>query len=309
MAASPGLAGASTRLLRGSSWSSRHPSLRSWTRSSWRRNSGALAWPSLADSHAHLDDEVFAADIDAVIARAMDAGVGLIVTVGSDLPSSERGVRLAESYPQVYAAVGFHPHFVDGLGPAELRELRRLAADRKVAAIGEIGLDFYRMHSPKERQIVAFREQLDLAAELGLPPLVHSRDAEEETWVIMSEWASAQHRETESLGVMHCFSGDADMARRYADLRFLVSIAGNVTFPKASSARQVARELPLKSMLIETDAPTLAPVPYRGKRNEPAHLKIIAEAVAETRGTSSEAIADATRNNLMRLLHPHVRDL
>jgi TatD DNase family protein len=246
------------------------------------------------DAHAHLEDPAFANDVDIVLKQAEEAGVDAIVTAGSDLASSRRAVALAGQYEPVYAAVGFHPHEARKMTAGDIQELRDLAAHPKVVAIGEIGLDFYRNHSPREAQFDAFRQQLTLAAELGLPVVVHARDAEAEVEEELTTWAqdgSLRH------ALLHCFSGDLAQAERYAALGFLVSFAGPVTYPKNDELGTITRRLPLSHMAIETDAPYLPPQGHRGHRNEPAHVAVVAERIAALRGLSFESIAEATSVN------------
>ena len=249
----------------------------------------------LVDTHCHLDDRQFDADRDAVIERAYKSGVEQIIAVGYDLVSSRRSVALAQSRPGVFAAVGIHPHDAAKAPQDYLETLRELAKDRGVVAVGEIGLDFYRDLSPRTVQRKVFIEQLRLARELNLPVVIHCRDATADVYEILV-------REAVGLsGVMHCFSGNWENAKRFLGLGFYISIAGPVTFNKNSVLTEVVRNVPLGRLLLETDAPYLAPVPYRGKRNEPAYLVWIAQRVAEIRGTTLEEVAAATFSNALRL--------
>lgn len=250
----------------------------------------ATEW-ALIDSHAHLDDAAFDADRDAVVARAREAGVAAIVTVGADLASSRKAVDLAERYHSVYAAVGVHPHDATRVNDAALAELRALAAHPKVVAIGETGLDFYRDLSPRPAQLNAFRAHLELAAELDLPAIVHDREAHAEVMRELEDWTRANSR---ARGVLHCFSGDEEMAHRAADIGFWVSLAGTVTFAKASRPQRVAAAIPLERLVVETDCPYLAPEPRRGRRNEPAYVRLVAERVARLRGIQLEQVARAS---------------
>ena len=253
------------------------------------------------DSHAHIDGEEFDADRDEVIARARAAGVGAILNVGTGDPRSgslERAVRVAEAYENVYAAAGVHPHdarlFDDAVGE-QLRKL--LAGSPRAVAWGEIGLDYHYDHSPRDVQREVFRRQLRLAHEAALPVVIHSREADEDTVEILAEGWQAAGRG----GVMHCFGGGLRMAERVLELGFHVSFAGNVTFKKAEPLREAARLVPLDRLLVETDCPYLAPVPHRGRRNEPAFAADTARFVAELRGVSPEELGRVTTENFARL--------
>ena len=229
-----------------------------------------MAGPELIDTHAHLDDERFAEDLDDVLARALAAGVTRIVTVGTDLASSARAVEIAARHDAVYAAVGIHPHDAKS-APAEWRaELARLVSHRKVVAMGEIGLDFHYLHSPAQVQEDLFSWQLELAKELGLPVIVHSREAEQRTMAVLE--GAAGNSDGSVRGVMHCFSGSMKTMARVAGIRMDVSFAGAVTFKNADELREVAAGAPMGRMLVETDSPYMSPEPYRGKRNEPARV-------------------------------------
>ncbi|MHB1134116.1 MAG: TatD family hydrolase [Chloroflexota bacterium] len=260
--------------------------------------------PALVDSHAHLDDEAFAADRADVLARARAAGVTRIVSVGADLASSRANVALAASTPGVWASVGVHPHEAAGLNEAAgldeaaLAELRSLAAQPRVVAIGEIGLDFYRDLSPRPAQQAAFRAQLALARELGLPAIVHDREAHDEVLAVLREWAGAYPA---ARGVLHCFSGDEALARAAIELGFYISLAGPVTYANARRLQSLAAILPLERLLVETDCPYLTPVPRRGQRNEPALVALVAEKVAALRGLAPADLAAATTANARRL--------
>lgn len=243
----------------------------------------------LADTHAHLTHPDYRAD-DALAERAAARGVRRIITVGFDLATSEAGAALAAADARVWHAPGVHPHDAAAVGPDVMAQLRRLATLPRVAAIGETGLDFYRDRSPRDAQAAAFRTHLQLAVELGLPVIVHSRDAHEEVLAIWAEsgWGH---------GVMHCFSGDADIARRAIELGLYIGVAGPVTFGNAERVRAIVRDLPRERVLLETDCPYLAPDPYRGKPNEPAYLPLIAEAVARCWGATPAEVASITTAN------------
>lgn len=256
----------------------------------------------LIDSHCHLHDSEFDADREAVLTRAREAGVEAFVAIGTDLASSERAIELAAREPDVYATVGVHPHDASTLDVPALDRLRVLAKAPKVVAIGEIGLDFYRNLSTPEQQRRAFRRQLTVAVELGLPVVIHSRDADEASFEILDEYARhAKLPEGHSLGVMHCYAGDLPLAQRYVELGFLISISGICTYPKAEKTCAVAAGLPLESLAVETDAPYLAPKSHRGRRNEPAYVRETVEHIAQLRGQPYETVARATTASVARL--------
>lgn len=252
----------------------------------------------MIDSHAHLDFPQFDADRGQVIARAIGAGVISIINVGADLLSSERSVKLAERYPFVYAAVGIHPHDADTLNKASLGLLREMAMHPRVVAIGEIGLDYYRDLSPRDRQKAAFEQQLDLAEPLKLPVIIHDRDAHEDVMAVL------QHKSANGWrlqGVLHCFSGDLAMAHQAIDMGLYISIGGPVTFHNARKLPEIVREIPLTRLLLETDCPYLAPHPHRGQRNEPAYVLLVAEKIAELKKVSVAEVQRVTTKNVWDL--------
>jgi TatD DNase family protein len=245
----------------------------------------------LVDAHLHLDDPVFDADRDDVVRRARATGVTSMLTVGTNLATSRAAVALAERYPEVYAAVAVHPHEAAGLTDDILGELRALAGHRKVVAIGETGLDFARGDPPRDVQETAFRRHIGLSAETGLPLAIHCRDAFGAVFGILLEDGS-------SPGViMHAFSGTVENARTCLERGYAVSLAGPVTFRDAHLAVEVARMVPLHAMLVETDAPVLAPVPFRGRRNEPAFLPYTVERIAAVKAMPVDDVAAATTAN------------
>lgn len=248
----------------------------------------------LIDSHAHLEMKEFDPDRKEVIERAGLAGVDLIVTVGTNPGLSRKAISIARQHENVYATVGIHPHDAAGADDQTLDEMKSLARDPKVVAYGEIGLDYFRNISSREKQIEMFARQLELAGELNLPVIIHDRDAHEQTLRMVK--ASGVRR-----GVFHCFSGDWPMARQCIDLGFYVSVPGVVTFDKSRVLQEVVRQLPLDSMLLETDCPYLTPVPHRGKRNEPSFIVHTAKKVAEIRGMNWEEAAQAAAANTCRL--------
>jgi TatD DNase family protein len=253
---------------------------------------------NLIDTHTHLDFPQFDDDRERVIERAANAGVRAIVDVGTDLASSQAAVALAEAYSQVYAAVGVHPHDAKTLTEEMLEELRALASHPKVVAVGEIGLDFYRDLSPRDKQRRAFQQQLALAREIGKPVIIHDREAHTEVMDILRHWVEGSHK---SVGVLHCFSGDLVMAQEAIELGFYISIAGPVTFKNARRLRELVRQLPPEKLLVETDCPYLAPHPHRGKRNEPAYVKLVAQEVARIKELSLEEVARITSDNAQAL--------
>ena len=250
----------------------------------------------LIDTHAHLEMREFNDDRDDVINRAREAGVEYIVTIGTSIESSRDAVLLADKYDFIYAAIGIHPHEVKDILHPAYDILRHFAQHKKVVAYGEIGLDYHYEHSPRSDQKRKFRDMLREARELNLPVIVHDRDAHEDiVQIISEEWSP------DIGGVLHCFSGDAAMAKRVIEMGFSISIAGPVTFPKAESLREVVKQIPIEHLLIETDAPYLAPQPVRGKRNEPSFVRHTAEAIAALKGLSAEDVARITSFNAMQL--------
>jgi TatD DNase family protein len=251
----------------------------------------------LFDTHAHLHFADFDGDREAVLARARGAGVRRMLTIGTEAPSSQAAIALAHREPGVWAAVGVHPHDAGDSDESSLAQVEELARDPQVVAVGEIGLDFFRNLSPRDAQERVFRRFLELARRLRKPAVVHCRDAHAETLAILAE-----ERIGEVGGIMHCFSGDVDVARRCLDLGLLISLAGPVTYPNARALPDVARFVPGDRLVVETDCPYLPPQGYRGKRNEPAYLAVTAARVAELRGEPLEALADRTSDNARRLL-------
>lgn len=251
----------------------------------------------LIDTHAHLD--LLSAEglpVADAIERARKAGVESVITIGIDLESSRVAARLAQTHEGVYATVGVHPHSADNYETHIEGELRKLAAQGRVVAIGEVGLDYYRDRSPRDRQRAAFRHQLGLAAEVGLPVCIHSREASQDLQRILSE----DIRKPDTM-VLHCFSGDERLAAMMVEMGCYISLAGPVTFKNAVAAARVAETVPLERLLIETDCPYLAPHPHRGARNEPALLPLIAQRIAQLRGIDAAEVAVATTANAIRV--------
>ena len=251
----------------------------------------------LIDTHVHLDDTRFNEDREAVIARAQEAGVEAFVTIGCDLATSQAAVTLADQHPSVYASIGVHPHEVKHISDGWYDEFRRLAQSRNVVAYGEIGLDYHYNHSSPKEQRERFREQIQLARELALPVIIHTREAQEDTVKILRE-----ERASDIGGVLHCFSGDAWLAKDALDLGFYLSFSGIVTFQNATALREIAKTVPMDRLLVETDCPYLAPIPYRGKRNEPAYVAHVAKQLADIHpALTLEDIARNTTRNAKRL--------
>jgi TatD DNase family protein len=275
---------------------------------------------SLVETHAHLDYPDFAPDFDDVLKRAADAGVTRIITIGTSIESSRRAIELAEKYPNVFAVIGFHPSSAEQAQEDVISDLRDLAKNPRVVAIGETGLDYHRLPSVeaakqknvqvlsralqaeiedeveaqihdgayKSKQAELFQEQLDLAVELGLNVVIHQRDAWEDTLDLLRSY------EGKVRGVFHCFGGNLEQASQVIDQGHLVSFTGIVTFKNGIGVRDVAAQVPLRKFMVETDCPYLAPVPFRGKRAEPAHTRIVAETIAAARGIKLEEVAEAT---------------
>lgn len=246
------------------------------------------------DTHAHYDDEAFDADREALLASMPENGVGLIVDPGCDLDTSRRAVEIAEQYPHVYAAVGWHPENCAPYTRESLDTLRAWAKDPKVVAIGEIGLDYYwEQNPPREFQQEVFRDQLALAQELGLPVIVHDRDAHADCLAIVKEFPQVR-------GVFHCYSGAVEDAKMLVRLGWSLSFTGVITFKNARKAPEVIAAVPLERMMVETDAPYLTPVPFRGKRNDSGYVHLVAEKIAQLKGLPAEQVERQTWENGVR---------
>jgi TatD DNase family protein len=255
----------------------------------------------LIDTHAHLSGEAFANDLDAVLERAAAAGVGQIVCVGYDLATSEGAIALAERYPHIVATVGLHPNSVAEAPDDWEAQLRTLARHPRVVAVGETGLDYYRDWTPPNQQLAALRWHLELSDEFGLPVVIHNRDANGDVLAELERWAGTRSSNTPP-GVLHSFTGDEAMMRACVDAGFAISFSGMVTFTKRSTdyLREVARCVPADALLVETDAPYLAPTPHRGQRNEPAYVRATAERISAARNSSPEEIERLTTANARR---------
>lgn len=246
---------------------------------------------SLTDTHAHLD--YFGSDkvIEAVVSRAKENNVSRIITVADKLESSYRAVELAQKFDGVYAAIGVHPHDAETVNPDTIKELKKLAKDPKVVAIGEIGLDYHKDYSPRVVQQKVFAQLIELANELGLPAIIHDRDADDDIIRIIAEHGLKR-------GVFHCFSGDVSFAEIVLSMNFYISIAGPVTFKNAGKLIDVAKFIPLTKLLVETDSPYLTPHPFRGRKNEPSYVRFVAEKIADIKGINVSAVAASTQENV-----------
>lgn len=247
------------------------------------------------DSHTHIQLSQFNGDRDAVLKRAHEALISNMLVIGFDMETSLGAVELAEQHTHIYATVGMHPHDAKDLTSDVLKTFRELTAHPKVIALGEMGLDYYRNLSPRPVQKAAFEKQLDLAEELQLPIVIHNRDAYMDILPIL------EARQGKIQGVLHCFTGDVELMHRSLAIGFHIGIGGIVTYPNAKDVQAVAREVPIEKLLIETDCPWLTPQFRRGKRNEPAYVRAVAEKIAELRGTTTETIGETTTQNFQKL--------
>jgi TatD DNase family protein len=238
----------------------------------------------------------FKRDLEEVIQRAKTSDVGYIFTVGTEKKDWRKALEIAHSYPSVYAILGVHPHNAKEINHETYSTLKKLCRDEKVKAYGEIGLDFFRNLSPREVQLKRFREQIGLARELELPIVVHDREAHQETLEILRS-----EKAEEFGGIIHCFSGDYEMAKVCIDMGFYISVPGSITFKNAEVFREIVKRIPLESLLVETDAPFLTPEPFRGKRNEPSYVQYTAKKVAEIKKVSFEKVAEVTTENALRV--------
>ena len=250
----------------------------------------------LIDSHAHLEMPEFKKDLEAVIQRAKESGVEYIFTVGTEKKDWKRALEIANSHPSIYAILGVHPHNAKEIDDQTYPLLKELCKNKKVKAYGEIGLDFFRNLSPRDIQLKRFREQIELAKEVGLPIVVHDREAHQETLEILKS-----EKAEECGGIIHCFSGDYEMAKACIEMGFYISVPGSITFKNAESFREIVKRIPLESLLVETDAPFLTPEPFRGKRNEPSYVRYTAQKVAEMKKVPFEKVAEVTTENALRV--------
>jgi TatD DNase family protein len=252
----------------------------------------------LIDSHAHIQGKEYAGETEAVIARARAAGVETIIAVGGagDMSSNTEAVALAQSFANVYATVGMHPHDAKDVGADELKTLSELASHPKVVAVGETGLDYFYNHSPHDVQQRVFAQFIHMARATKLPIIVHERDAAVPAAELLREEGGGKLR-----GVIHCFTGNYEAACAYLDLGFYLSFTGIITFKNAEALREVVRKVPLEKMFVETDSPYLTPVPHRGKRNEPAFVRFVAETIAKVKGVELAEVARVTSENVKKL--------
>lgn len=250
--------------------------------------------PGIIDTHAHYDDKRYNDDRHALLAALPESGVEKIINIGCDVKTSRAAVALAAKYPHVYATVGFHPHYVKNLSEENLREIIKLAGENKVVAFGEIGLDFFHNFSPPETQRYWFPRLLDVVAELDLPAIIHSRDANDEVFATLKK--SPVRR-----GVIHAFPGDAELALAYVEMGFHIGIGGVCTFKKSDALRSAVAAVPLEKILLETDCPYLAPEPFRGKRNESPLLSHVVEKIAQIKSLSPEEVIAQTNANAKKL--------
>jgi TatD DNase family protein len=252
----------------------------------------------LIDSHAHIQGKEYAGEAAAVIERARAAGVEQIIVVGGagEMSSNVDAVVLADAFANIYATVGMHPHDAKDVGPNEIEKLKELSRSPKVIAVGETGLDYYYNHSPRDVQRRVFAQFIHMARETELPIVVHERDAASDGAELLRSEGEGKLR-----GVIHCFTGNYEAARAYLDLGFYISFTGIITFKNAGALRDVVRRLPLERMLVETDSPYLTPVPHRGKRNEPAYVRLVAETVASIKGLTLQEVARVTTDNTRQL--------
>jgi TatD DNase family protein len=244
------------------------------------------------DSHTHLNDEAFQEDYPAVIGAAIDNGVEAMLVVGCDLISSQRAIELAKEYPMLWATVGVHPHDAKTWDQESANELQAMLAEPRVVAVGEIGLDYHYLYSPKEDQLKAFKEQLQIAKAYNKPIIIHNREAHLDTYTLLTT-----ERVGPAGGVMHCFSGSRELAVQFLEMGLHLSFAGPLTFANADKLRSVAAEIPLERLLVETDCPYLTPYPFRGGRNEPLRVALVGEKLAEIKQLTVSEVMRVTSNN------------
>lgn len=252
----------------------------------------------LIDSHAHLDDKRFDKDRDKIIKNLKNEGIDIVINPGADFASSVKSVKLSEEYECIYAAVGIHPHDVKDMDENTIEFLREFSKKEKVVAIGEIGLDYYYDNSPRDLQKKWFREQIKLAKEVNLPIIVHDRDAHGDVYEIIKEECDGN-----LTGVLHCYSGDIELAKQFIEMGFYISFAGPITFKNAKTPKEVAKEIPIEKILIETDSPYLTPDPHRGKRNEPLYVSYVAQMIAQVKGITYNEVEKITSENTKRLFN------
>jgi len=257
----------------------------------------------LIDTHCHLDFKDFDSDRDIVLKRARDNGVGLIINVGSSMEGTARSLKLARDNDFIYASIGIHPHEADRIAEKDIKVFQGFINNPKVVALGEIGLDYYRNISSRENQKKIFRRLLGIAKEAGLPLIIHNRDADSDIMGILKEVIGKK-----AAGVMHCFSGDEAFLKECLDMGFFISFTCNITYKNAGRLRDIAKLVPMERLLLETDAPFLAPQEFRGKRNEPMHVRYAAEEISKIKGLSFEEVAEATTYNAKMLFKLETRN-
>ena len=262
---------------------------------------------SIADTHCHLDFDAFNGDRDAVISRARDAGIIRILNPGVDLNSSYKAIEIAEKYEEVFVACGVHPNDARSWDEDTLLELKRITNHPKVVAIGEVGLDYYRDRAPKDMQKQILVQQLALATEVGLPVVIHNRQAADDIMDLLSEWhadlVASGSPLAEHPGVLHSFSNDREVARKAIELNFVIGITGPITYRNAEDLRETVKSIPTSALLVETDAPFLTPQPRRGERNEPAYVTWVVEKIAEIHSLPIQAVGEQTIANSYNLFH------
>ena len=246
------------------------------------------------ESHAHYDDGRFKNDREEILNLLPSCGIDYVINVGCDMKSSRESIKMAEKYDYIYAAVGVHPHDAENMKESDLDEIRQMSNHKKVVAIGEIGLDFYYDNSPRDIQRYWFKRQLEIVKELNKPVIIHSRDASQETFDIIKESGVKK-------GVIHCYSGSAQMARHYVKMGFYIGVGGVVTFSNAKKLVEVVETIQLEQILIETDSPYLSPIPNRGKRNDSRNLQFVVEKIAKIKDISPEKVANITKLNAKQL--------
>lgn len=250
----------------------------------------------MIDTHAHLDDKRLYKRVGELLERAEQKGVERVINIGISLDSSRKSIELAQNYENVYATVGIHPHDSKNVPKNYIQRLGEMANEEQVIALGEMGLDYFKNISPQDNQLRVFKEQVSLARELGMPVVIHDRDAHEDVLETIQEIKGVR-------GVFHCFSGDWQVAYKVLELGFHISFTGTITFKKAGKLKEVVRKTPLDKMMIETDCPYLAPEPFRGKLNEPAYVRLVGDAVAEEKNMSLEEVAKITTENAVEFFN------
>jgi TatD DNase family protein len=258
--------------------------------------------PRLIDTHTHLYFQQYEGDLRHVLIRAEEAGVGHMITIGIDADTSRHSLELTESHSQIYAAAGIHPHDAVDIKEGDIEQISEMLDHPKVVAIGEVGLDFYRNISPPDLQKQIFKMFMEWSLERQLPMIIHTRQAEEDIITVLRDRCKQGWK-----GVFHCFPGDADMAKTVLDMGFYISFTGNITF-KNSKAAAVVETVPLDRLMVETDCPFLTPVPYRGKRNEPAYVSLVARKMAEIKGVAYESVVETTTKNAIDLFNLPIPD-